>query len=69
MQALIHRRAYALLCHAPCDRQDLWFTALITKTSAVQAEEGGLSAVFGKLLDVFFDVTAHDVSSAGLSSV
>lgn len=47
-------------------RKEAWFEPLVLKSTEVGKIEGGLSAVFGALLDTFWSDDAHDFSRAGI---
>ena len=46
--------------------EEAWFEVLVVKSACVKQVRGGLSAVVGALLDVFFDPDGHDMSLSGI---
>ena len=46
--------------------EECWFEPLVVKSTEVTNVEGGLSAVFGALLDTFWSDEGHDLGRAGI---
>ena len=47
--------------------QEAWFEVLLLRSNTVKEIQGGLSALVGALLGVFFSPDGHDMSLAGVS--
>lgn len=46
--------------------EDAWFEVLLVRTNIVSEVRGGMSAIVGAVLDVFFDRHGHDMQQAGV---